>query len=370
MAADDDRDKIERERLAADRQYNEALTAFDAAVAACGGRPLERADFDRLAHTLIQFLQQITAYLDTKDRAAAADVRARLDLLERLRAETDELTTRLNVLQRTVGSRQVTVDSRQPGAAGQPPIANRPPPIASPPSDAVYVAFEDAFRGSDAAVASKVASYVPIFAGARDVVDLGCGRGEFLAALTAAGVSARGVDTNAEMVAIARERGLDVRQNDALTFVAALEDASIGGAIATQVIEHLEPSYLVRLLETLARKLQPGAPLVLETINPACWLAFFSSYIRDFTHVRPIHPETLQYLLRAAGFGRVDIRYSAPVPDAMKLRTIDLPASVLSGNDQTSATLAQLGHTINAHATTLNNLLFTHMDYAALGYRI
>ena len=117
------------------------------------------------------------------------------------------------------------------------------------------------------------------------------------------------------MVAVARERGLDATHADALGYLASLPDESLGGLIATQVVEHLEPSYLMRLLDAAAQKLQPGAPIVLETINPACWLAFFSSYIRDFTHVRPVHPETLQYLLRASGFERVEIRYSAPVPE-------------------------------------------------------
>jgi hypothetical protein len=115
--------------------------------------------------------------------------------------------------------------------------------------------------------------------------------------------------------------------------------------------------------------LQPGAPLVLETINAACWLAFFSSYIRDFTHVRPVHHETLQYLLRASGFERVEIRYSAPVPEQVKMKTIDLPAAVLASPDLASNVLAQIAHTLNANAVVLNNLMFTHMDYAAIGFR-
>jgi hypothetical protein len=125
----------------------------------------------------------------------------------------------------------------------------------------------------------------------------------------------------------------------------------------------------MRLLDAAAQKLQPGAPLVLETINPACWLAFFSSYIRDFTHVRPVHPETLQYLLRASGFSRVEIRYSAPVPDHMKMKTVDLPAEVLASSEPSSKAMTQIAHTVNANATILNNLLFTHLDYAAIGYR-
>jgi O-antigen chain-terminating methyltransferase len=126
----------------------------------------------------------------------------------------------------------------------------------------------------------------------------------------------------------------------------------------------------MRLLDAAARALRPAAPIVLETINPACWLAFFSSYIRDFTHVRPVHPETLQYLLRASGFERVTIRYSAPVPDHMKMKTINLPAAVLAQSDAQSAAVVHLAEALNANAVILNNLMFTHLDYAAVGYRI
>jgi O-antigen chain-terminating methyltransferase len=210
---------------------------------------------------------------------------------------------------------------------------------------------------------------VPIFAGRSGVLDVGCGRGEFLAALKAAGVSAHGVDANGEMVAVARERGLEAAHADALAYLTSLPDASLGGIIATQVVEHLDPPYLMRLLDTMAQKLRQGAPLVVETINPACWLAFFSSYIRDLTHVRPVHPETLQYLLRTSGFERVGIRYSAPVPDAIKMKTVDLPADVLASTEPPAIALTRIAHAVNANAVILNNLMFTHLDYAAIGYR-
>jgi SAM-dependent methyltransferase len=363
MSAEEHRDKYDAERRDADARYNDALTTFDRAVADCRGRPLAREDFDRLSHALIMVLQQITAFVETKDRAIAADIDARLAEIDRLRASVEELITRVGLLQRQTRSIQPG-PPRVAAPAIEPPAANL-----QSPHDVVYVGFEDAFRGSDASVSAKLRTYVPIFAGAVDVVDLGCGRGEFLAALKEAGIRARGVDVNAEMAAVARERGLDVEQGDALGFVTALADESIGGAIATQVVEHLEPSYLTRLLDALARKLRPGAPIVLETINPACWLAFFSSYIRDLTHVRPIHPDTLQYLLRASGFERVEIRYSAPVPDQMKMRTIEIPADVLARSDASAVALARVAHTINANATILNSLMFTHLDYAAVGYR-
>jgi O-antigen chain-terminating methyltransferase len=253
-------------------------------------------------------------------------------------------------------------------------VTTSPAGAAAPPTqstdDYKYVGFEDAFRGSDNSVAEKLEAYLPIFQGASDVVDLGCGRGEFLSALRSAGVTARGVDTNAAMVAVAREQGLDVTRNDALGYVASLPDESIGGVIATQVVEHLEPSYLFKLLDALSRTLRRGAPIVLETINPACWYAFFSSYIRDITHVRPVHPETLQYLLRASGFERVEIRYRSPLPDHVKLQMAYVPEDLRVAADASAATLTRLVDTSNANAVRMNELMFAHMDYAVVGYRI
>ena len=171
------------------------------------------------------------------------------------------------------------------------------------------------------------------------------------------------------MVASARERGLDVIEGDALDYVASLPDGSIGGLMASQVVEHLEPAYLMRLLDAAYDTLRAGSPVVIETINPACWLAFFSSYIRDFTHVRPIHPDTLQYLLRASGFARVTLRYSAPVPDQVKMKPIDLSSEVLASSDASARALVDTAGVINRNAAILNNLLFSYFDYAVIGYR-
>jgi SAM-dependent methyltransferase len=356
-------DTLDRERRDADRAYNAALTALDRVVTETHGRALSRDDFDRLATSLILLLQKITAFVDTKDRALAADARAGLARLDAVHETIAELRTQLGVVRRALRSLEAPAVAKVAAPSPAAPVPS------APAADVVYVAFEDEFRGSDAAIAERLRQYLPLFAGAGDVVDIGCGRGEFLAALNGAGVRARGVDANGEMAATARARGLDVVHGDALAFAEALPPESIGGAIATQVVEHLEPSYLLRLIDALARALRPNAPIVIETINPACWLAFFSSYIRDFTHVRPLHPETLQYLLRAHGFSRVELRYSAPVPDHMKMKTIDLAADVLSSPEPIAVEVSRVAHTLNANAAILNNLMFTHLDYAAIGYR-
>jgi SAM-dependent methyltransferase len=235
-------------------------------------------------------------------------------------------------------------------------------------SDSLYTGFEDRFRGSLDEIREKQRVFVPLFSGASDVLDIGCGRGEFLGLLKEHRISGRGIDANEEMVAAARARGLEVTRADALEHLQSLPDASLGGVIASQVIEHLPPASVLALLPLILQKLRPGAPVVLETINPACWLAFFSSYIRDYTHVWPVHPETLQFLLQATGFERVEIKYTAQAPDAVRMRVVD-PASLTGLDPATSNALTTLAGAYNANASILNSLLFTYMDYAAIGFK-
>lgn len=219
-----------------------------------------------------------------------------------------------------------------------------------------YVGFEDRFRGSQAEIRARLEEYVPLFAGARDVLDVGCGRGEFLELLAAHGIPARGVDLNHEMVQVCRARGLQVDEGDALGYLRALPDGALGGLFAAQVVEHLQPDYLLALLDTAYHKLRPGSRLVLETINPACWFAFFTSYIRDITHARPLHPDTLSYFVSASGFQKVTVQFRVPYPEHEKLQPVP-------GDDETS-------RTINANVERLNALLFTYMDYAVVGERL
>ena len=288
-------------------------------------------------------------------------------------AQQSELRTALGVLQQAAQnlkreiSRPVAV---APASAAGSPAATAVTSAASPPASQFesldshkYVGFEDHFRGSADDIRARVAEYLPIFVGASDVLDIGCGRGEFLSLLREHGVTARGVDLNAAMVDVCREQGLDASEGDALTHLRSLPDASLGGLFAAQVVEHLEPRYLAQMLDAAFDKLRPGAPIVLETINPACWFAFFESYIRDITHVRPLHPDTLTYLIVASGFQQAEVRYRAPYPEHEKLQPVHAPA----GPD--GSAIADWADTINANVDRINRLLFTWLDYAAIGRR-
>ena len=225
-----------------------------------------------------------------------------------------------------------------------------------------YVGFEDQFRGSPDDIRRRVEEYLPLFQNASDVLDVGCGRGEFLELLRDRGLTARGIDINPAMVDVCRGKGLQAETGDALAYLGGLPDRSLGGLFAAQVVEHLEPRYLMRLLDAAFENLRPGAPIVLETINPACWFALFESYIRDLTHVRPVHPDTLKYLLIATGFQRVEIRYRAPYPEGDKLQA-------LAHSTGAPTSLDDMIETLNANVEKINRLLFTYLDYAAIGVR-
>ena len=105
------------------------------------------------------------------------------------------------------------------------------------------------------------------------------------------------------------------------------------------------------------------APIVLETINPACWFAFFESYVRDITHVRPLHPDTLRYLVTASGFVDTEVRFRAPVEPANRLQRA--PAAARDSSDGVAA----LSATFDDNVERLNRLLFTHLDYAVIARR-
>jgi O-antigen chain-terminating methyltransferase len=297
-----------------------------------------------------------------QEALAARDVR-RDTAVRALAASHDELRVSVGMLQQAVQSLKRDLERRAaegPNAAA-PPAASSASPSADlrPSSDShKYVGFEDEFRGSPDDIRRRVSEYLPLFRGSTDVLDVGCGRGEFLTLLRQEGLRARGIDVNNAMVEVCRSQGLDATHADALTYIRAQPDGSLGGLFAAQVIEHLEPAYLTELLDAAFDKLRPGAPIVLETINPACWFAFFESYLRDITHVRAIHPDTLKFLLIASGFQRIEIRYRAPYPEHEKLQPI-----------APHAALGDSVETLNANVERINRLLFTWLDYAAIGRR-
>lgn len=360
----------------------ETTSAIEAALAALREDQARFIEYQTLS---ILYAQQITPYVDTKDRHVSGlmhglaaglsglseEIQKRWESMvareRRYDAQVNDVRTTLSVMQRAVQTLKRELETGATGLSAAAPSGAQAEARAEVPAKLdsyKYVGFEDQFRGSQRDIADRLAAYAPLFEGASDVLDVGCGRGEFLELLRGKGISARGIDLNEEMAAVCRERGLDATAGDALGYLLAQPDESLGGLFAAQVVEHLEPDYLMRFIEAAYHKLRPGSKIVLETINAACWYAFFSSYIRDVTHVRPLHPDTLQYLLRASGFQNVDVRFTAPYPDEDMLQTVPSSHSGAHGGP----TVMEIA--FNDNFKKLNSLLFTYMDYAAIGQRL
>lgn len=327
--------------------------ASDALAALTRSARTELEALVRFESLLVQYLMTITAYVDTKDRAiGGAEIRQRLALTEQ----------RLLALKRDADSgAKVDVPATAPAVTNPKPVLSGEA-FTSSVDSLTYVAFEDQFRGTKDDIRRRVEDYVPIFAGASNVIDVGCGRGELLDALHASGVSARGVDVSPAMVEICRQRGFTADLGDALSFIARQPDASVGGLVAIQVVEHFAPDYLARFLEAAYHAMTPGAPLVLETINPNCWMAFFETYLRDLTHKQALHPETLRHLVESSGFSNVNVQFRAPVSEADRLARVGQTTGL-------APEIATLVDTVNDHAQKLNSRLFSSMDYVVIARR-
>ncbi len=180
-----------------------------------------------------------------------------------------------------------------------------------------WLKFADRFRGSPEYVREKQRLYLPCFQGRSEVVDLGCGRGEFLEIMKEAGVAARGIDLSEEAVALCRSRGLEAEVADLFPWLAALPDASVDGIFSAQVIEHLPPARVPEMIALAAAKLKRGGLLAIETPNPECLAIFATHFYLDPTHTRPLPPQLLAFYFEEAGLGRIEVRRLSPALESM-----------------------------------------------------
>ena len=315
-----------------------------------------------LLAALVSYAQRVEPVMDARDRIRVAEAPSDAQLvLQSFERRLDALQTRLDSLLALRDRIEVLSEGLRSlhaslGAAAPAPELARAARRAA--DDAVYTAFENRFRGSREEIRARQADYVALLRDAAPVVDLGCGRGELLDALRESGVAARGVEGNASAVGECRQRGLDVVQGDLVLFLRAQPDASLGAVFAAQVVEHLPPASLCALLAESHRALRPGGLLVLETVNAASALAFLDVFIRDLSHERPLHPETLRFLAAAAGFCEARIEWRSPVPADVKLRTA--PSGGLA---------PPIARVFNENVERLNALLFAPLDYALVARR-
>jgi SAM-dependent methyltransferase len=183
------------------------------------------------------------------------------------------------------------------------------------PAGDVYRSFEDVFRGSEDFIRARQERFLPLIEGRQPVLDFGCGRGEFLDLLRDRAIPHVGVDSDAGMVARAREKGHDaVVLSDGIEYLEGRAPGEFGAVFAAQVIEHLPYETLVHFLALARRALAPGGVLIAETVNPHSARALKTFWI-DLTHQHPIFPEVALALCRSAGFPRAYVFHPNGIGD-------------------------------------------------------
>ena len=221
--------------------------------------------------------------------------------------------------------------------------------------DINYFEFENRFRGSRTAIKEQQKTYLHHYAGCKNVVDLGCGRGEFLELLGENRIPVTGVDLYEPFVDYCRTRGLRAVCADAVQYLLRQGDASCDGIFASQLAEHMSTQDLITLCRESYRVLEEGKTLVIETPNPTCVSTYLNSFYLDPTHTKPVHPKTLEYFLQEAGFRKVDVVYTQQSRVGYRLPLLSAPAE----------NLAEFNDGVNF----MTDIIFGSQDYAIIAVK-
>lgn len=224
-----------------------------------------------------------------------------------------------------------------------------------------YFLFENRYRGSEEVIKRQLQEYIPFFKNASNVVvELGCGRGEFLELLQEGGIPAVGIDVDEAMIHRCHQKKLPAILADALTYLEQLDDRSIGGLFAAQLIEHLSREDLEHLVELASRKVQPGGAVLFETINPQSFAALACNFFRDPTHIWPLHPDTLRFMFEMKGMKTSSVLMRSPYPAEAILQPIPI-------SEHLPARWHSMLASLNDNVLRLNHFLFGFQDYCIVG---
>jgi O-antigen chain-terminating methyltransferase len=244
-------------------------------------------------------------YLGALDRGTS-DIQKRLWAdLEKIRVDYERLIhTELRIL-------------RQRGMLPKPAAANIAPAGIHALPGLDYTRFTERFRGDEAYVRANLEFYKPYFAGRENVLDIGCGRGEFLEAMGEQAVAARGIDLDEESVALCKHKGLSSERADLFEYLSSQPDEEFDGIMSSQVVEHLDPQLLPRMVQLCGMKIRRGGVIAIETPNPECLAIFATHFYLDPTHTRPVPHQLLAFYLEEAGFGQIEVHPLSPAIDSM-----------------------------------------------------
>ncbi len=305
--------------LATKAEVDESRTALanvDVVIASLATR--SELDASRIA--LDNALNRLTGELEQVRGALAGRGRDIDERLAALRAELSRLADTLQAFQTAHAADVGRLDGGQRALAQRidPPLPRLARAGDSNPSEWLYAAFEETFRGSRDEIAARLAVHVPDMrsaveaTGGKPIADVGCGRGEWIERLRDEGLLAWGVDINPEVVAGGKARGLDVRLGNGVDALDAQEPGSLATVTAFHVVEHLPLAEQLRLMVAAHRALAAGGVMIVETPNPENLLVGAWTFYMDPTHLRPLPPSLLRFLMEVSGFEIVAVRRLHP----------------------------------------------------------
>ncbi len=322
----------------ADRQAVEAALAGKADAEALARLEVEKASQEQVAN-----LEASKADASALEEVAAATAAAREEAAARLAQLSERCQNalagihshklRILDLERRLGLILEEVRKRLPAPLAQEQlqtVAKRLERLDA----AMYVEFEDVFRGTREDIKRRQTVYLPYLAkapcrkGQYPVLDVGCGRGEFLEILAESGYSAKGVDINPVMVERCRELGLDVEQADGIEFLRNAKASQYAAVTAFHVVEHLPHESVLALLDEALRVLRPGGLLIIETPNPQNLIVGSCNFYMDPTHRNPIPPPLLRFVVEARGFVNAEIKLLHPPPEEAHPAAAGLPGEL------------------------------------------
>lgn len=184
--------------------------------------------------------------------------------------------------------------------------------------DSFYHRLENKYRGTTSDIRNRLRVYLPdvesavIRTGGKPVMDIGCGRGEWLGLLNDVGITAIGIDTNPVQIEDVQSEGLDARYGDARSALTEAKDDSLACITAHHLIEHLPFEEVLWITREAMRVLAPGGVLLFETPNTRNVLVGSTSFHNDPTHLRPMTDPVLNVLFETIGFQPIETRHLHP----------------------------------------------------------
>lgn len=222
--------------------------------------------------------------------------------------------------------------------------------------------LEQRVHGSPRMVKERQAFYLQYFRNCKEVVVVGCGRGELLQLLGGEGIDARGVETNPVLSAYCLDNGLKVTREDPVAYIASVEDSSLDGIMLSRFAGHQSPARLVRMLSLCWEKLSGDGVLIIETPNPFSLYAVASYALEDSDRIHPMHPETLKLLCLSCGFMEPTVMFLNPLPPEENLEELELSSrgAIIDHHEQ------ELFHQVNQNFAKINRIIFSHREYAVV----